>query len=118
MFKKFRESPYAKAAFLILVCGGLLIIFNNWITKNRISIGFENINNTLAPIYIGGILAFILCPVYNACVKWCYPRILAGAKKRGFSVGAMLVQDEGDIVVDKQEKRNILGIARAAASLV
>lgn len=118
MFKKFRESPYAKAAFLILVCGGLLIIFNNWITKNRISIGFENINNTLAPIYIGGILAFILCPVYNACVKWCYPRILAGAKKKGFSVGAMLVQDEGDIVVDKQEKRNILGIARAAASLV
>ena len=118
MFKKFRESPYAKAAFLILVCGGLLIVFNNWITKNRISIGFENINNTLAPIYIGGILAFILCPVYNACVKWCYPRILAGAKKKGFSVGAMLVQDEGELVVDKQEKRNILGIARAAASLV
>ena len=64
MFRKFRQSPYAKAAVLILVCGGLLIIFNNWITKNRISIGFENINNTLAPIYIGGILAFILCPVY------------------------------------------------------
>ena len=118
MFKRFRESPYAKAAFLILVCGGLLIVFNNWITKNRISIGFENINNTLAPIYIGGILAFILCPVYNSCVKWCYPRILAGTKKKGFSVGAMLVQDEGEFVVDKQEKRNILGIARAAASLV
>ena len=77
MFKKFRESPYAKAAFLILVCGGLLIIFNNWITKNRISIGFENINNTLAPIYIGGILAFILCPVYNAfplAPCWCRMR--------------------------------------------
>ena len=118
MFKRFRESPYAKAAFLILVCGGLLIVFNNWITKNRISIGFENINNTLAPIYIGGILAFILCPVYNSCVKWCYPRILAGAKKKSFSVGAMLVRGEGELVVDKQEKRNILGIARAAASLV
>ncbi len=118
MFKKFRESPYAKAAFLILVCGGLLIVFNNWITKNRISIGFENINNTLAPIYIGGILAFILCPVYNACVKWCYPRMLAGAKNKGFSVGAMLVQDEGELFVDKQEKRNILGAARAVASLV
>lgn len=118
MFKKFRESPYAKAAFLILVCGGLLIVFNNWITKNRISIGFENINNTLAPIYIGGILAFILCPVYNACVKWCYPRMLAGAKKKGFSVGAMLVQGEGELFVDKQEKRNILGAARAVASLV
>lgn len=118
MFKKFRESPYAKAAFLILVCGGLLIVFNNWITKNRISIGFENINNTLAPIYIGGILAFILCPVYNSCVKWCYQHILAGAQKNGFSVGAMIVQDDGDLVVDKQERRTILAAARALASLV
>ena len=118
MFKKFRESPYAKAAFLILVCGGLLIVFNNWITKNRISIGFENINNTLAPIYIGGILAFILCPVYNSCVKWCYQHILAGAQKKGFSFGAMIVQDDGDLVVDKQERRSILAAARALASLV
>ena len=118
MFKKFRESPYAKAAFLILVCGGLMIVFNNWITKNRISIGFENINNTLAPIYIGGILAFILCPVYNSCVKWCYQHILAGAQKKGFSFGAMIVQDDGDLVVDKQERRSILAAARALASLV
>ena len=93
VFRKFRESPYAKAAILVLVCGGLLIIFNNWITKNRISIGFENINSTLAPIYIGGILAFILCPVYNACVKWCYQRMLARMpSEEGFSIGAMLVQ--------------------------
>lgn len=118
MFRKFRESPYAKAAFLILVCGGLLIIFNNWITKNRISIGFENINNTLAPIYIGGILAFILCPVYNACVKWCYQHMLAGASRKGFSIGAMMVHDDGDLIVDKKEKRTLLGAARAVASLV
>ena len=118
MFRKFRESPYAKAAFLILVCGSLLIIFNNWITKNRISIGFENINSTLAPIYIGGILAFILCPVYNSCVKWCYQHMLEGAKKKGFSIGAMLVHDDGDSIIDKKEKRRILAAARTAASLV
>lgn len=51
MFKKFKDSPYAKAALLVLVCGSLLIIFNSWISKNQISIGFENINRTLAPIY-------------------------------------------------------------------
>ena len=118
MFKKFRQSPYAKAAFLILACGGLLIVFNNWITKNRISIGFENINNTLAPIYIGGILAFILCPVYNSCVKWCYQHMLEGTKKKGFSIGAMLVHDDGDSIINKKEKRRILAAARAAASLV
>ena len=118
MFKKFRQSPYAKAAFLILICGGLLIVFNSWITKNRISIGFENINRTLAPIYIGGILAFILCPVYNACVKWCYQHILKGAKRKGFSVGAMLVRDEGELVVEKEEKRSILAASRVIATLV
>lgn len=118
MFKKFRESPYTKAAFTILMCGAILIVFSNWITKNRISIGFENINNTLAPIYIGGILAFILCPVYNACVKWAYQRMLLGAKRKGFSIGAMLVHDEGALFVDKQEKRRILGAARAFASLI
>ena len=118
MFRKFRQSPYAKAAVLILACGGLLIVFNNWITKNRISIGFENINNTLAPIYIGGILAFILCPVYNACVKWCYQRLLAGAANKGASVGTMLVYDDEKRTVDKEEKRSILSAARAVATLV
>ena len=118
MFKKFKESPYAKAAFLILICGALLIVFNSWISRNRISIGFENINKTLAPIYIGIIFAFILCPVYNGCVKWCYAHMLASAKKKGFSVGAMVAHEDGDLIVDKQEKTKILKGARAIASLV
>lgn len=118
MFKRFRESPYAKAAFTILICGAILIVFSNWITKNRISIGFENINKTLAPIYIGGILAFILCPVYNACVKWSYQKMLAGARRKGFSIGAMLVHDDGEFYADKAEKSRILIAARAFASLV
>ena len=118
MFRKFRQSPYAKAAVLILVCGGLLIIFNNWITKNRISIGFENINNTLAPIYIGGILAFILCPVYNACVKWSYQRLLTGAMQKDAPAGIMPVYEDDKLAVSKEEKRNLLGAARAVATLV
>ena len=118
MFRKFRQSPYAKAAVLILVCGGLLIIFNNWITKNRISIGFENINSTLAPIYIGGILAFILCPVYNACVKWSYQRLLTGAMQKNAPAGIMPVYEADKLAVSKEEKRNLLGAARAVATLV
>ena len=118
MFRKFRESPYAKAAFTILLCGAILIVFHNWISKNRIVLGFENVNKTLAPIYIGGIFAFILCPVYNACVKWFYANMLESAKHKGFSIGAMIVHDDGDLVIDKKEKRNILGAARALASLI
>ena len=47
MFKKFRESTYTKAALMILVCGGLLIVFSHLVTKGRFSIGFDNINKTL-----------------------------------------------------------------------
>jgi predicted PurR-regulated permease PerM len=118
MFKKFKDSPYAKAAFLILVCGALLIVFHNWISRNRISIGFENINKTMAPIYIGIIFAFILCPVYNSCVKWCYARMLVSAKKKGFSIGTVAAKEEGDLIVDKAEKTRLLKAARAIASLV
>ena len=118
MFKKFKDSPYAKAAVLILICGALLIVFSNWVSKNRISIGFENINKTLAPFYIGGIFAFILCPVYNACVKWCYAHMLAGAKQKGFSVGAIIAREDGDLMVSKQEKTRMLKGARIIASLV
>ena len=114
MFKKFKDSPYTKAAFLILICGALLIVFSNWISKNRISIGFENINRTLAPIYIGIIFAFILCPVYNACVKWCFARMTASAIKGSQSAGTA----GGDHTVGKAEKTRILKGARAIASLV
>ena len=119
MFRKFKESPYAKAAFALVVGGGILILFHNWVSNAHFSLGFETLNATLAPVYIGGIFAFILCPVYNACVKWCYEHMLAGARKKGFSVGGMLVHDNNDdLVIDKNEKRRILGAARAAASVV
>ena len=44
--------------------------------------------------------------------------MLEGAKKKGFSIGAMLVHDDGDSIINKKEKRRILAAARAAASLV
>ena len=91
---------------------------NSWISKTRFSIGFENINDTLAPVYIGVVFAFILCPVYNACVRWCYRHMLAGAKRKGLSIGAMIVHEDGVLNVDKSEKRRILSAARIAASLV
>lgn len=72
MFRKFKESPYFKAAVTILISGGLLIIFNSWISNRQISVGFEAVNRTLAPVYIGVIFAFILCPVFNYCVGYFY----------------------------------------------
>lgn len=118
MFRRFRESPYFKAGITLLICGGILIMFHNWVANTKFSVGFETLEKTMAPVLIGGIFAFILCPVYNACVKHGYRKMLEGAKRKGFSIGAMIVHDDGDLVVDKAEKRRILIAARAFASAV
>ena len=119
MFRKFKESPYFKAAIVVLLCGSFLILLNNWVTKTYFSIGFEKLNSTLAPVYIGVIFAFILCPVYNACVKACYWKMLEGAGKKGFSFGALVLHDENKgFEVDKEEKRRILTAARSVGTLV
>lgn len=96
MFRKFKESPYFKAAVTILICGGLLIIFYSWIENRQITIGFEAVNRTLAPVYIGVVLAFILCPVYNYCVSYFY----------------------GKLKKSNPEGRNHLSISRALSSIV
>ena len=119
MFKRFKDSPYAKAAVTILVCGVLLIIFSSWINSNQLSLGFETINSTLAPVYIGIIFAFILCPVYNACVKYLYKRMLRGAEKEGFSIGSTILHEGSEAVTtNKVDRRMILSAARAMASVV
>ena len=119
MFKKFKESKYVKAAATILISGAILIIFNNWISSNQISVGFETINSTLAPVYIGVIFAFILCPVYNSCVKTMYAHMLKGAQRRGFSIGATIIHDDNKpMTVDKDDRHRLLTAARAGASIV
>ena len=118
MFRKFRESPYFRAGVTVLICGGILIMFHNWVTNTHFRVGFETLGKTMAPVLIGGIFAFILCPVYNACVKRSYRRMLKGAKRKGFSIGAMIVSDDSERTVDKSEKRRILTAARAFASFV
>ena len=119
MFRKFWESAYTKAALTMLVCGGLLILFHDWIRENQISIGFETLNRTMAPVNIGVVFAFILCPVYNACVKYTYARLLAGGSKKGTFVGAMVVTSTDDsYVVTKEEKRRMLTVARITATMI
>ena len=117
MFKKFKDSPYTKAGLVLLVCGAVLIVFHSWISRNQFSVGFEKLNSALAPVYIGIILAFILCPVYNACVRYLYERMVKRAETPGFSVGATLVHDETRrLDVNAEERRKLLIAARALAS--
>lgn len=74
MFRKFKENAYWKTAMLLVICGGILILFSSVIGKTNFSAGFSEINKTLAPIYVGIICAFLVCPVYNKIVSFMYYR--------------------------------------------
>ena len=118
MLRKLKESPYFKAGLTLLIAGALLILIYKLVSNTHFSVGFETFNKTMAPFYIGGIFAFILCPVYNSCVKSAYNRLLVSASRKGFSVGAMIVHEDGNRVLDKVEKRKALNAARIEATLV
>ena len=119
MFRKFKDSPYSKLAITLLVCGALLIVFYNWVSNTKFSVGFETVNSTLAPFYIGIIFAFILCPVYNSCVKYLYRKMLRGAQRKGFSIGATIIHHaDSELPVTPDEKRRILSAARAIATMI
>lgn len=103
MFKKFKESPYCKVAFMLLICGAILITFAHWISTTHFSVGFETINKTLAPVYVGILCSFIVCPVYNACVKFSYKRLI-------------LRQSECELTA--KDRRRFLTISRIIATLI
>lgn len=119
MFRKFRESPYARIAITILICGALLIVFQNWVKKTHFSVGFETVNSTLAPFYIGIIFAFVLCPVFNLFVKFFYGKMLKGSRRKGFSIGSKIIHHEDpNMPVTADDKRSILIAAKAFSTVV
>ena len=72
MFRKMKENPYFKAGVTVLISGAILILFFDWVDNTHFSVGFETLKSAMTPIVIGCVLAFILCPVYNACVRYLY----------------------------------------------
>lgn len=117
MFRKLRESPYFKAGITIVIGGIILILFHNWVSETRFSVGFETLNKTFAPVYLGVIFAFILCPVYNVCVKAIYRHLLSRAGKDVSYIGGSGMRDAAS-AVDKGTKRTIFNRARILATVV
>jgi len=117
MFKKFKESAYWKAALTLLGCGCLLIVFNSWISKAKIGMSLATINDVLFPFYIGIILSFLLCPLYNAIVRRSYARMVANGSKKGERMDLVVADKDGDGIISSDEKKRCLTIAKVIASV-
>ena len=101
MIRDFFKSTYFKTALAITISGGILILFYILVKSTSFSIGFEKLNDTLMPIYIGCFISFILCPIYNKLVKHLYPALSRrSAARHGVKAGKVVVDEMGHHVAD------------------
>lgn len=119
MFKKFFNSAYVKAALVFVASGGVLIIFNNWVSNSKLTIGFEAINETLMPVYIGIVFAFLLCPTYNYVVRYSY-KFLSMYKGEDLQINrvgpAAFLQPNDEESSENEDNRRNLNLSRVIAT--
>ncbi len=67
------KSKYAKLSFSIFAAGaGVLLLYYLLYNTKEVTGAIETINSLLTPFYIGIILAYLLCPIYNRILRGIY----------------------------------------------
>lgn len=60
------HSRYAKAGLTLFISGGALVLcFFLLSNLNGLTEVIRNINGILTPFYLGIVIAYLLCPIYN-----------------------------------------------------
>lgn len=67
------RSRYAKIGLTVFISGGMLVLCF-FLLNNLEEVGdfLSKINGTLTPFYLGIIMAYLLCPVYNGSLRLIY----------------------------------------------
>ena len=74
--KTWKKGEYFKAGSTIFLVGLALIICFYYITHfSVVSAAWHKINGILMPFYIGLLMAYLLCPIYNWAVGWLFDLI-------------------------------------------
>jgi predicted PurR-regulated permease PerM len=89
MLRKLWNNPYAKTTIAIIFTGSVLLMVNRAIRSTNFATVFQTINQTLSPVYIGILLAFLLCPIYNKLVRWIYRIMYIDGKSRTDNIGSL-----------------------------
>ena len=70
------SKAYFKMGLAVFLVGLALILCYYYINHfDVIQAGWDKINGILLPFYLGIIMAYLLCPVYNASVKFYYQKV-------------------------------------------
>lgn len=80
--KKFKiKKQYFRQGTMLFLVGAALILFYYLVNHMpALSNSFSKLNSILLPFYLGLIMAYLLCPIYNNIVKLVY-RLLSGKLK-------------------------------------
>lgn len=89
MIRKLWNNPYAKTTIAIIFTGSVLLIVNHMVKGTNFGKLLGTVNSTLAPVYIGILLAFLLCPIYNKIIRWIYPILYRDGKALSDNFGCM-----------------------------
>jgi predicted PurR-regulated permease PerM len=89
MLRKVWNNPYAKTTLSIIFTGSVLLLVNRMVRGTDFEKALSTFNATMAPVYIGIVLAFLLCPIYNKIVRWIYPAIYKDGKAMSDNFGSM-----------------------------
>ena len=67
------HTKYAKIGLTVFLSGAALILcFFALFNLTEVKAVIDNINNILFPFYLGLIMAYLLCPIYNATLRRTY----------------------------------------------
>lgn len=71
--KRLLENKHARLMIMIFIVGALLIIFNQIVGNyESFSEGVGTIKTIISPFIYGFVMAYLLCPIYNATVRGLY----------------------------------------------
>lgn len=80
---KLINSRIFKVAAAVFVTGALLIIFYRILSNYEdFRTSISDFNRIISPFVYGGVLAYLLCPVYNLVVKWTYRQLSKKIKNK------------------------------------
>ncbi|MBQ6621979.1 MAG: AI-2E family transporter [Mogibacterium sp.] len=120
MFRRIFRSPYVKAGTAFLVSGLLLIFINSWLSRTHLSELIAKFNHTMMPVYIGIVLAFLLCPMYNRLVRSFYTALhkRGGLPEQRFGVSLNGAAPVVRKTYDKNPYERSLSLSKGIATLI
>ncbi|MCQ2550749.1 MAG: AI-2E family transporter [Clostridia bacterium] len=75
------KNPFVRLTLAIFIAGcGILLMYYLLFNTSKVSNALGTITTILSPFILGGVMAYLMCPIYNLGVRSIYPRLKGKTK--------------------------------------